>query len=149
GGYGALIARFGLAADNLIAAEIVLADGRIIVAGEETEEDLLWALRGGGGNFGVVTAMHHRLQELETVHTGMLLFPFSEAGTVLQGCAEIISSAPAELTVQLGLVLGADSVPLIMIVPTWCGTPDEGEVRVAPFLGLGTLLAGTVDRVPY
>src|SRR5262249_1331886 len=114
-----------------------------------TEEELLWALRGGGGNFGVVTAMHLRLHELETVHTGMLLFPFSEAGTVLRGCAEIASSATDELTVQLGLVLGADSVPLIMIVPTWCGPPDEGEVRIAPFLGLGKLLGGTVSTIPY
>jgi FAD/FMN-containing dehydrogenase len=61
GGYGALIGRFGLALDNLLAAEVVLADGRVVVATHGNEEELFWALRGGGGNFGIVTAMHHRL----------------------------------------------------------------------------------------
>jgi FAD/FMN-containing dehydrogenase len=80
GGYGALIGRFGLALDNLLAAEVVLADGRVVVATHDHEEELFWALRGGGGNFGVVTAMRHRLHDLPSVRSGMLLFPFTEAG---------------------------------------------------------------------
>ena len=97
GGYGALIGRFGLALDNLVAAEVVLADGRIVVAAHDQEEELLWALRGGGGNFGVVTAMHHRLHALPGVCTGMLVYPFREAGAVLRRCADVAASAPAEL----------------------------------------------------
>jgi len=88
GGYGALIGRFGLALDNLLAAEVVLADGRIVTAKHDNEEELLWALRGCGGNLGVVTAMEHRLHELPSIRSGMLLFPFAEAKAVLEGCAE-------------------------------------------------------------
>jgi FAD/FMN-containing dehydrogenase len=73
GGYGSLIGRFGLALDNLLAAEVVLADGRIVVVDGHSEEELLWALRGGGGNFGVVTAMQVRLHDLSCVRSGMLL----------------------------------------------------------------------------
>ena len=149
GGYGALIGRFGLALDNLLAAEVVLADGRIVVATHDHEEELFWALRGGGGNFGVVTAMHHRLHDLPSVRSGMLLFPFAEAKAVLEHCADIAVSAPEELTAQLGLVVGPDGTPVVLVVPTWCGQSGEGEARIAPFLKLGTLLAGTVDVMPY
>jgi FAD/FMN-containing dehydrogenase len=149
GGYGALIGRFGLGLDNLVAAEVVLADGRIVVAAHDQEEELLWALRGGGGNFGVVTAMHHRLHALPGVHTGVLVYPFREAGAVLRGCADVAASAPAELTVQVAVVAGPDGAPVLLIVPTWCGPPEEGEARLVPFLRLGTLLAGAVDAVSY
>ena len=84
GGYGPLIGRFGLALDNLLAAEVVLADGRIVVADHDNEEELFWALRGGGGNFGVVTSMRHRLHDVPSVRSGMLIYPFSEARAVLR-----------------------------------------------------------------
>jgi FAD/FMN-containing dehydrogenase len=149
GGYGALIGRFGLALDNLLAAQVVLADGRIVVATHDDEEELFWAFRGGGGNFGVVTAMRHRLHHLPSVRSGMLLFPFAEAKAVLQGCVDITASAPEELTAQLGFIGGPDGASVVMIVPTWCGLPEEGEARIAPFLKLGTLLGGAVDVMPY
>jgi len=149
GGYGALIGRFGLALDNLIAAEVVLADGRLVVANADNEEELFWALRGGGGNFGVVTTMHHRLHDLPSVRSGMLIYPFSEATAVLAGCADIAASAPEDLTVQLGCVFGPNGAPVVMVVPTWCGRPEEGEARVAPFLKVGTLLAGGVHVSSY
>ena len=101
------------------------------------EEELFWALRGGGGNFGVVTAMRHRLHNLPSVRSGMLIYPFFEAKAVLEGCADIGASAPEELTFQLGFVAGPDGAPVVMIVPTWCGAPEDGEGRVAPFLKLG------------
>jgi hypothetical protein len=149
GGYGPLIGRFGLALDNLLAAEVVLADGRIVTADPNSEEDLFWALRGGGGNFGVVTAMQYCLHDLPSVRSGMLLFPFAEAEAVLSRCASITASAPDELTVQLGLVAGPAGAPVVMIVPTWCGLPAEGEARLAPFFELGTLLVATVDVMPF
>ena len=149
GGYGPLIGRFGLAVDNLTAATVVLADGHVVVATADYEEDLLWALRGGGGNFGVVIEMRHRLHHLPTVRSGLLIYPFADAKTILDGYADIASSAPVELTAQLGLVAGSDSVPVIMIVPTWCGQRDQGEARLAPFFKLGRVLLSTVDVRPY
>jgi FAD/FMN-containing dehydrogenase len=149
GGYGALTGRFGLALDNLLAAEVVLADGRIVTAKHDSEEELFWALRGGGGNFGVVTAMQHRLHELPSIRSGMLLFPFAEAKAVLEGCADIAASAPDELSVQLGLAVGPDDHPLVMVVPSWCGRPEEGEARLAPFVRSGTPFANTVSPMPY
>jgi FAD/FMN-containing dehydrogenase len=149
GGYGALTPRYGLALDNLLAAEVVLAEGRIVTASRDNEEELFWALRGGGGNFGVVTSMHCRLHHLPSIRSGLLIFPFAEAKPVLERCAEIAASAPDELSTQLGIAVGADGAPVVMVMPTWCGPPDEGEARVAPFLQVGTVLANTVDAMPY
>jgi FAD/FMN-containing dehydrogenase len=148
GGYGSLSARFGLALDNLLTAEVVLADGRIVTSSLDNEPELFWALR-GGGNFGVVTAMYHRTHYLPSVRSGMLLFPFAEARAVLEGCIGIMAAAPEELTVQLGLVGGPGGVPLTMVVPTWCGLPEQGEARLAPFLGLGTLVTSTLATTAY
>jgi FAD/FMN-containing dehydrogenase len=149
GGYGPLIGRFGLALDNLVEAEVVLADGRIVLANDADEPELLWALRGGGGNFGVVTAMRCRLHALTSVRSGLLIYPFSEAKEILDRCAEIAAAACEELTFQLGFVFGPGGAPVVIIVPTWAGAPEEGEARLAPFLRLGTLLANTVTSMAY
>ncbi len=79
GGYGPLMRQFGLACDNLLSATVVLADGRAVRAAEDSYEDLFWAIRGGGGNFGVITSMELKLRPLASVRSGILLFPF-EAG---------------------------------------------------------------------
>jgi FAD/FMN-containing dehydrogenase len=149
GGYGPLIGRFGLALDNLVEAEVVLADGRVVVANDASEQELFWALRGGGGNFGVVTAMRLRLQPLQSVRLGMLLYPFAEAKAVFERCADIANSAPDELTVQVGVIHGPDGSPAVVVIPAWCGAPEEGEARTAPFLKLGSLLMGAVEAQPY
>jgi hypothetical protein len=149
GGYGPLIGRFGLALDNVVAADVVLADGRIVTAEHDREEELFWALRGGGGNFGVVTAMRIRLHNLPNVLLGMLVYPFSEAKSVLEGCIDVAASMPEDLTVQLGFVVGPDNAPVVLVVPTWCGPPGQGDAQVAPLLKLGTVLDNTVDAVRY
>ena len=149
GGYGPLIGRFGLALDNLEAAEVVLADGRVVLADHENEEELFWALRGGGGNFGVVTAMRLKLHRLPSVRSGLLIYPFSEAKAVLERSADIANSAPDELTVQVGVVHGPDGSPVVLINPTWCGAPEEGEARTAPFSKLGTPLMGADETSSY
>src|SRR5262249_900435 len=149
GGYGPLIGRYGLALDNLLAVEVVLSDGRIVTAHNGDEQELFLALRGGGGNFGVVTDMHFQLHYLPSVRSGMLVYPFAEARTVLEGCADIAASAPDDLTVQLGFVAGADGESVVLVVPTWCGPATEGEGRVGPFLRLGTLLAGAAETMSY
>jgi hypothetical protein len=149
GGYGPLIGRFGLALDNLIAADVVLADGRMVTAERGRDEELFWALRGGGGSFGVVTAMRIRLHELPSVVSGALVYPFSEAREVLRRYADAAQSMPEDLTVQIGAVTGPDGIPVIMILPTWSGSRDEADTHMAPFLKLGTALSNTVGPVRY
>jgi FAD/FMN-containing dehydrogenase len=149
GGYGPLIGRFGLALDNLLTAEVVLADGRVVVADEANEAELFWALRGGGGNFGVVTAMRCRLHDVPSIRSGMLVYSFAEARAVLRRSADIAASSPEDLTVQFGCIGGPDGKPVVMVLPSWCGAPADGEARVAPFLKLGTLLAGSLEAMSY
>src|SRR5262249_25404076 len=146
--YGPLIGRFGLAIDNMVAAEVVLADGRLVMASRDSHEDLFWALRGGGGNFGVVTTMWHRLHDMPSVRSGMLLYPFAEARAVLQRCAELTARAPDELTVQVGLLAGPEG-PVVLVAPTWCDDATDGEEWIAPFFKLGTLLAGANEAMSY
>ncbi|MEY9157998.1 FAD-binding oxidoreductase [Bradyrhizobium japonicum] len=149
GGYGPLNGRFGLALDNLIAADVVLSDGRLVIAERGRNEDLFWALRGGGGNFGVVTAMRIQLHQLPFVVSGALVYPFSQARDVLRRYADVARFAPDELTVQVVAGAGPDGTPVIMIVPTWSGSRDEAGNHLAPFLELGTALSNTVGTVRY
>ncbi|MEV0226255.1 hypothetical protein [Streptomyces sp. NPDC050704] len=99
GGYGPLLGTAGLAADNLLSAQVVLADGRLVSTDDDPE--LLWALRGGGGNFGVVTQMRVRLHPDRGLVGGMVLFPWQEAATVLARYAELVADAPDGLTLLL------------------------------------------------
>jgi Berberine and berberine like len=89
------------------------------------------------------------LHDLPSIRSGMLIYPFVEARTVLARCVDLAAFLPEELTVQLTFVAGPDGTPVVLGVPTWCGRPDEGEARVAPFLTLRTLLAGTLEAMPY
>ncbi|HYN96090.1 MAG TPA: FAD-binding oxidoreductase [Pilimelia sp.] len=150
GGYGPLIGRWGLALDNLLEADVVLADGSTVTAGPAGDAELWWALRGGGGNFGVVTRLRYRLYELPGVLAGMLLFPFAEAGAVLTGYAEIVAAAPDDLTVMTGFLPGPDGRPLAFLCPFWCG-PDlaAGERAVARLRSLGHPVVDQVGVMPY
>ncbi|KAB2382934.1 FAD-binding oxidoreductase [Actinomadura montaniterrae] len=139
GGYGPLTGRFGLAADNLLGAEVVLADGSRMDTDAEHESDLFWALRGGGGNFGVVTSARIRLHPVPTVVAGTILYPISQAPRVLADLAEILQGCPDELTVDVGLLPGADGAPVVYVAPTWSGNLDEGAAENGPVYALTRL----------
>src|SRR5947209_1918505 len=97
GGIGWLVRRLGLTSDNLVSADVVTADGRLLHAGAEEHPDLWWALRGGGGNFGVVTSFEYALHDVgPTVFAGAVFYPGAEAETVLQRFREACASAPNE-----------------------------------------------------
>ncbi|GEK20440.1 FAD-binding oxidoreductase [Cellulomonas xylanilytica] len=149
GGYGGLVGRFGLALDNLLSADVLLADGTQVVAGPTGDPELLWALRGGGGNVGIVTAARYRLHPLGPVLGGMVLYPKEQAVGVLRGYREVLATAPDELTVMAGFVGGPDGGAAVYVAPTWSGDLAAGEAAVAPLLRLGTPVAGGVGPMPY
>jgi FAD/FMN-containing dehydrogenase len=140
GGYGPYTGRFGLAADNLLGAQVVLADGRLVRA----DEELLWALRGGGGNFGVVTTADVALHLLTEVLAGTFTFPGDQARQVLLGYAELAARAPDELTVILTIVTGPDGNPAVVVSPTWSGAVTDGKAVLDEVAALGTPLAADV-----
>lgn len=146
GGYGPFIGRCGLALDNLLAAEVVLADGRIVAADGENHPELFWALREGGGNFGVVTRMQHALHKCRALSCGTLVYPAAEAATVLTGTAALAAEAPDELSVQVVLMADPSGMAVVLVMPTWCGDPAKGEARLAPYGKLGTLIAGGIEQ---
>lgn len=149
GGYGALTGRYGLAADNILGAEVVLADGQLVVADEAHEPDLFWALRGGGGNFGVVTSLRVRLHPLTEVFAGQIVFPWQQAHSVLRKLATSWYGLPDALTVQPLLATGPDGKLALLLLPTWCGDPAEDARIVAQLTGLGTPELVQVSRLPY
>ncbi|GAA1084424.1 FAD-binding oxidoreductase [Streptomyces javensis] len=132
GGYGPLGGRFGLAADNLTGAEVVLADGSVVWTDAEREPDLFWALRGGGGNFGVVTSMEIRLHAVPTVVTGMVLYSLRQAPKVFARLEDVLSDCPDALTVQTGVIDGPQGKPMAMLWPTWSGEPAVGTDPAGP-----------------
>ena len=149
GGYGGLAGRFGLALDNLISADVLLPDGTRVVAGPDGDAELFWALRGGGANFGIVTAARYRLHPLGPVLGGMVLFPQQQAVQVLRGYRDLIAMAPDELTVMAGFVAGPTGEAAVFLAPTWSGDPVAGDTVLAPFLRLGTVVAGGIGPLPY
>lgn len=149
GGYGALAGVVGLAADNLLGADIVMADGRTVHADPTHEPELFWALRGGGGNFGIVTALTIRLHPLQTILAGAIAFSWDQATTVLTGLAEVLRTAPDELTAQTGILTGPDGSPAVFVLPTWSGHPDEGAAVIATITALGSPLIAQIGPMPY
>jgi len=149
GGYGPLSGICGLAADNLLGAEIVLADGRCVTTGPDAEPDLYWALRGGGGNFGVVTSLRVRLHPARDMLAGSIIYKWNEAGAVLRRYAEFAATSPDELGVSVGVMSGPDGEPAIMVVPLWNGERRRGERATEEARAFGTPQSATVGPATY
>jgi len=149
GGYGPLSGRFGLASDNILAAEVILADGRRVTADAGHEVDLFWALHGGGGNFGVVTSLRIQLHPVPNVVNGLVMYPWSQAHGVLQQLGPLLDEAPDELVVQIGVLSGADGESVLTANPIWTGDLDSGRAHVEQFTRLGTPIMAQVAAMSY
>src|SRR5882762_10002418 len=132
GGLGWLMGKHGLSCDNLLSADIVTADGQFLTASASEHPDLFWGLRGGGGNFGVVTSFEYRLHPVDAVLAGMVLHPMAKAKDVLRFYRDYARSAPDALTAFAALMTSPDGAPVVAIVVGYIGPIAEGERLVAP-----------------
>lgn len=159
GGFGWTTRKFGLTLDNLSSVEIVTADGELRRASATQEPDLFWALRGGGGNFGVVTAFEFRLQKLgPQVLSGLVVHPFSEAGKVLKEYRAALEGTPDELTCW-AVMRQAPPLPflpaewhgkeVLILAMCYCGDIAEGEKATKRLRSIGTPIADVVGPTPF
>jgi FAD/FMN-containing dehydrogenase len=149
GGLGWLEGKFGLACDNVLSFEVVTADGRVRHASAGENSDLYWALRGGGGNFGIVTAFEYRLHPLGKVLAGMVVHPMERARDVLRFYRDFTANAPDELTAYAALLTAPDGHPAIAIIVCYCGTLEEGERVVAPLRRFGPPIFDMIHPMDY
>jgi hypothetical protein len=149
GGYGPLNGLYGLAADNLLGAEVVLADGCRVTTGPDEEPELFWAIRGGGGNFGVVTSMRVQLHETHHMLAGPIVYPVNEAEQVLRRYAEFAATMPDELGITVGMTSGPDGQPMLMFLPLWNGDKQQGERIISDFEALGIPQLAQVAPMTY
>jgi FAD binding domain/Berberine and berberine like len=150
GGFGRLGRKYGLACDNLIAADVVTADGRLLRASAAENADLFWGIRGAGGNFGIVTALEYRLHSVgPTVLGGSLIYDWAQARDALRSYYEFSSSAPDELSADAALVTAPSGERLLSISVCYSGPVDEGERVLEPIRTHATPLEDQLAPISY
>ena len=159
GGFGWLTRKYGMTIDNLVSVDMITADGKKIRASENENSDLFWALRGGGGNFGVVTQFEFQLFPVgPKILAGLIVFPFSQARQILTRYRQFINSAPEELNVWV-VLRQAPPLPFlpenvhgkeVVVLPIfYCGAVAEGEKLIAPLRAFGDVLGEHIGAQPY
>jgi FAD/FMN-containing dehydrogenase len=149
GGLGWLMGKHGLTIDNLLSAEVITADGRSHKASVSENPDLFWALRGGGGNFGVVTTFEYALHPVSQVLGGMLIYPLDQAAGVLRFYRDFCTTLPDEAEANAGLITTPDGVPAAAMLLGYNGPIEEGERVLAPARNFGNPMADLVGPMPY
>ena len=150
GGLGWLMGKHGLTCDNLLSVDMVTADGELLTASETENEDLFWAIRGGGGNFGIVTSFEYQLHPVgPTILGGMVLYPQSQAKEVLRFYRNFARSTSDDLIIFAALLNTPDGIPVIALLVGWFGPLAEGEKHLKPIRDFGTPLADLVAEIPY
>jgi FAD/FMN-containing dehydrogenase len=159
GGFGWLSRKYGLTVDSLLGADVVLASGELVRASAKENPDLFWALRGGGGNFGVVTAFDFRLHPVgPEVLAGLIVHPFSDAKRILEGYRRAVASAPDDLTCW-AVLRKAPPLPflpaevhgkeVVVLAMCYAGDPERGQGAIAPLRALGKPIADVVGPTPF
>jgi FAD/FMN-containing dehydrogenase len=156
GGVGFLVRKHGLTIDDVLAAELVTADGELLHVDAESHPDLFWAIRGGGGNFGVVTRFQYRLHELDTIVGGMLILPATPP--VIAGFVDAAATAPDELSAIANIMVAppmpflpteVHGTPVVMALVCYSGDVESAEQSLAPFRALAQPLADLIRPMPY
>ncbi|MBI3947460.1 MAG: FAD-binding oxidoreductase [Armatimonadetes bacterium] len=158
GGIGHLARRYGLACDNLLSVDLVTADGRFLTASAHENDDLFWALRGGGGNFGVATSFEYRLHPVSEVFGGTLVYPLERAGEVMRFYRDFITQAPEEISAFFGFHLAppAPFVPrnlqgiaVCLVVVCYTGPMAQADEAVRPLRAVTPPLLDLLEPMPY
>jgi FAD/FMN-containing dehydrogenase len=152
GGIAWLMGKYGMAVDNLLSAEVVLASGEIVTASEDTDPDLFWALRGGGGNFGVVTSFEYRTHPLASVLGGPVLHPLAAAAALFSFYREFAADLPDELSTQAVFLPAPDGSGEKLCGIALCHAgddPERAEADLRPLRQFGSPIADMVERMPY
>jgi FAD/FMN-containing dehydrogenase len=149
GGVGWLVRKYGLTCDNVLSFEVVSAEGKLLTASAEENTDLFWALRGGGGNFAVVTSFLFQAHPVTSVFGGMIVHARDQARDVIRHYRDFMVSAPEELTAYAALITTPDGHPAVAVVPCYCGDPAEGKLVLRPLREFGSPLMDAVQPMPF
>jgi FAD/FMN-containing dehydrogenase len=158
GGIGWLRRAHGLTADNLLSVDLVTADGRLLHVSPDEHDDLYWGVRGGGGNFGVVTQFEYQLHPVGPLLTGFLLYPLDRAAEVLRYTRDFAAEAPDEVTITIALITAPPAPfvpealhwqPTLAVVPCYVGDVEDGERALRPLREYGPPAADLVEPTPY
>jgi FAD/FMN-containing dehydrogenase len=149
GGLGVLMRKHGLACDNLLSADVVTADGLLLTASAKENADLFWALRGGGGNFGIATSFEYRVHPVGTVLGGLVLHPLDRAREMLAFYRDLTATAPEELTAYAALLTSPDGVPMSAIFACYAGPLATGEALLRPVREFGPPVADLICPMSY
>ena len=149
GGYGWLAGKYGLACDNLLSADVVTADGKFLVASETQNPDLFWGVRGGGGNFGVVTSFEYQLHPVSRVFGGAVFYPLSMGRQAIPAFHEFATTAPDEISTFIAPAAALGGTPATGIAVCYCGDASRGEQLLARIRKLGTPLADLIQERSY
>ena len=149
GGHGYLMRAYGLACDNLLSVDVVTADGRLLTASATEHTDLFWGVRGGGGNFGVVTAFEYRLHPVSQMLGGLLVYPMAHAKDVFRFYRDFTQTAPEALGSLCNLATLPDGTPAAVVLLAYNGSVEDGERLLRPLRECAPLLADQVGLLPY
>jgi FAD/FMN-containing dehydrogenase len=149
GGIGWLMNKYGLACDNLLSADVVTADGQLLIANETENADLFWGLRGGGGNFGVATSLEYRVHPVGRVLAGLIVYPLAQAREVMRFFKTLTADAPDELVAMIVLMTSPEGQKLCAVAVCFNGDHDAGQRLLAPLRGFGRPIADQIASMPY
>jgi len=151
GGIGWLMGRYGLAIDNLLAVELVTAHGDVLTVTDESDPELLWGLRGGGGNFGIATSLQYRAYPITTVLGGIVAYPLGDAVAVFDAVRDVAAGLPDDCIVAAGLVPAPDGSghKIVAVAVCHCGEMGQAERDLAPLRSIGSPLVDLIQPMPY
>lgn len=149
GGVGWLMGKYGATCDNVRSFELITVDGQWLRASASENPDLFWGLRGGGGNFGIVTAFEYNLHPVGTVLAGMVMHPLAKAREALKFYRQFMHNAPDELATYAAMLTSPQGFPVIAFIVVYAGSLEEGERVIAPLRAFGPPLMANIAPMPY